>query len=405
MFWAGLVLCTIYQSYRYPLQVSSAGTSPTYTDTPFVLQAGKFVLAVPLIVLAAVRWLSNSARIPRWPIVFGTLFLSIFSLLKILNGQDSQYLDVSFWMIFSLVLVLSIDSISIAAIDKYFSFVLVYALGSTIVQVFLFLAFGRLPALAFEGSYLVRFGGFLDDPNGFAAICFLLLGWSFKKFAGWPRRLVVAGLFAALLLTQSWTALAFFAAASTFAFLIIAWRRPVAAALTISALPLLAILIFNWIPKLREGFLFEMLEAKQESIEGHMFPWAVWASKWTDWVVLGEWKYNPYESWWASSMINFGLAWLCVYFALLTALLIYVLRAFTRARPEYRAVYSGVLLFSIYFVFGSLNLPFPIIFPINALFFLFCFLVAFGKISAPDRAEAPSADPPRMPTLFEAATE
>jgi len=56
--------------------------------------------------------------------------------------------------------------------------------------------------------------------------------------------------------------------------------------------------------------------------------------------------------------------------------------------PESKPVYVGLLLFGFYFAFGSLNLPFPIIFPINALFFLLSFLVAFRKIGADDRVTA-----------------
>jgi hypothetical protein len=61
-FWLGLVLCTVYQSYRYPLQINTVGFSPTYSETPLIWQAGKYVLALPLIAVSVVRWLSNSAR-------------------------------------------------------------------------------------------------------------------------------------------------------------------------------------------------------------------------------------------------------------------------------------------------------------------------------------------------------
>lgn len=390
LFWLGIALCTIYQSYRYPLQISNASTSPTYSDTPLVLQAGKFVLAVPLIAASAVRWISNSARLPRWPIVLGALFLSSFSLIKILNGYDSQYLDVSFWLLFSLIVVLGVNTVSISAIDTYFHILLVYAFGSTFVQVFLFLAFGRLPALAFENSYLVRFGGFLDDPNGFAAIWFLLLGWSYKRFKGRTRFLVLAGIVVSLLLTQSWTAIAFFLAMLFFLLLISALKRPVSAVLAICAFPLFVIFLVRLIPLLQQGFLLEMLQAKQTSIEDHTFPWMLWASKWTDWALLGEWRYNAYEAWWAAAMVNFGIVWFGAYLVLVTALVICLRRSCSKATPAAKPVYAGLLLFGYYFAFGSLNLPLPIMFPINGLFFLFFFLVAFRKIAVDDRAVAPS---------------
>ena len=140
------------------------------------------------------------------------------------------------------------------------------------------------------------------------------------------------------------------------------------------------------IAQLQGGLLWEALEAKQGSIEGHTFPWALWTSKWVDWVLLGEWKYTHYESWFAAAMINFGLLWLAVYAILIMALSIYLRRAYLKAKPESKPVYAGLFLFSCYFAFGSFNLPLPLIFPINALFFLFAFLVAFGKVEAHDCA-------------------
>lgn len=386
VFWLGLVLCTIYQSYRYPMQISNSGTSPTYSDTPLALQAGKFVLAFPLIAISVVRWLGNSARLTRWPIVLMPLFLCSFSLVKIIDGHDSQYLDFSFWLFFSLVLVLAVDTVSISAIDKYFYVLLAFAFASTLLQVFLFVAFGRLPALAYEGTYLVRFGGFLDDPNGFAAIWFLLMGWSYHRFTGWGRFLILTGIVISLLLTQSWTALGFFLAALFLLGFIWCLKRPLSAILTICMLPLLALLLTRLIAQLQGGLLWEALEAKQGSIEGHTFPWALWTSKWVDWVLLGEWKYTHYESWFAAAMINFGLLWLAVYAILIMALSIYLRRAYLKAEPESKPVYAGLFLFACYFAFGSFNLPLPLIFPINALFFLFAFLVAFGKVEAHDCA-------------------
>jgi hypothetical protein len=391
LFWLGILLCTMYQSYRYPLQISDSGTSPTYSDTPLALQAGKFILALPLLVMAAVRWLSNSAQIRRPVIALGMLFVAVYSLLKIYEEHDSQFLNVSFWLLFSLVLGLAIDNISLSSLDKYFRLLLAYSLASTAVEVFLFFAFGRLPSLAWSEGYLVRFGGFLDDPNGFAAILFLLMGWSYLRFKGRTRFLLLASLVVALLLTQSWTALAFFLAFLGMLFLVFLLKRPVAALATACALPLLVAVIVQGIRQLPGDLLLQLLEDKQSSIEGHTFPWAHWLSRWQEWLLMGEWKYNPYESWWASSMVNFGLLWFGVYLALIAVLLFGLWRAYARATIQAKPVYAGLLMFGLYFAFGSLNLPFPIIFPINALFFLFSFLVAFEKIAPEECSPVPSS--------------
>ena len=56
----------------------------------------------------------------------------------------------------------------------------------------------------------------------------------------------------------------------------------------------------------------------------------------------------------------------------------------SRATLQTSPVYAGLLLFGLYFALRLLNLPFPIIFPINDLVFVFSFLLAFEKIAADD---------------------
>ena len=380
VFWLGLILCTVYQSYRYPLQINSAGTSPTYSDTPFVLQAGKFILAFPLLFLAAVRCVHKTAPLKQWLIVLGVLFLSIYSLSKVLGDSNPTYLDLSFWLLFSLFSVLAIDAVDISTIDHYLRYLLIYALGSTLIEVALFVAFGRLPALAFEGTYLVRFGGFLDDPNGFAAVLFLLMGWSYGRFKGWTRFLTLAAIVVSILLTQSWTGIAFLIVVFVLWMSIHLSKRPLLAGLMICVCALLAVLLIHELSQFPRDTFEEVLTAKQGSIEGHAFPWEQWAGKWTEWGVLGDSMYNFYESWWASALVNFGVPWFCVFAALSAALIVSLRNALSGANGEARSIYLGLLLFGYYFAFGSLNLPFPTIFPINVIFFMFSFLVAFGKI-------------------------
>jgi hypothetical protein len=244
--------------------------------------------------------------------------------------------------------------------------------------------------MAVPGTFLVRFGGFLDDPNGFAAVLFLLMGWSHQRYKGRSRFLIMAGLVIALLLTQSWTAIIFFLAMLIVYALIAISKRHLLAILAICTLPFLIIPVVHWIQGLPLGLIGDVLEAKQGSIEGHIFPWAEWASKWEEWVPLGDWKYNPYETWWAAAMVNFGLLWCGVYMGLITALLIYVRRACSKAASEVKPLYTGLLVFGYFFALGSFGLPFPLKFPINVVFFVFFFLVAFEKIEFGDRAIAPT---------------
>jgi hypothetical protein len=378
VFWMGLVLCTVYQSYRYPLQINTVGFSPNYSDTPLGWQLGKFLLAFPLLLVSALRWVSNSARVIRWPTVITAVFLSIYCSLKILGHPDPQYIDVSFWLVFSLVLVLGVDQVTISQIERYLYVLLIYSFASNLIEVLLYLIFGRLPAMA--GGF-VRFGGFLDDPNGFAPIVFLLMGWCYLKYEGRKRAAILAALFVCLVLTQSWTAFAFLLAVMSLFLLIAASKRPMLALFLICVLPWSIVVVVQWIQQLPLGLIRDVLEAKQGSIEGHFFPWEQWGPRLSEWAILGDSQYNAYECWWAAAMVNFGLVWLVAYLGLITSLLLYTWRSLKRGPREARAVYAGLLFFGAYFAAGSMGLPFPIKFPVNVLFFLLFFLVAFGKIS------------------------
>jgi hypothetical protein len=382
VFWLGLICCTVYLSYRYPLQINSAGTSPTYSDTPLMLQLGKFLLVCPLFAIAAVQCYHKIVPRRQWLVALAVLFLSGYSLFKLIGDNNARYLELSFWMLFSLVLAWAVDAVKVSAIDRYLRFLLIYALGSTLIEVVLFAAIDRLPALAFKGTFLVRFGGFLDDPNGFGAILFLLLGWSYGKFKGRARFFIMGSIVVSLLLTQSWTALAFFVVISFIWALLGVFRRPFLAVSIFCLCALLMILIVHVIPQSPSTFFNEVLDAKQGSIEGHSLSWGESFSKWPEWALLGDSTYNSFESWWASAPINFGVPWLLVFLGLSAELIRSLREGLLRAGDEARPIYLGFLLFGSYFMFGSLSLPFPTIFPVNVLFFLFAFLVAFGKIQA-----------------------
>lgn len=380
LFWFGLILCTLYQSYRYPLQINSTGTSPTYSDTPPLLNAGKYILAFPLFAVATVRCLRKRAMPSHWLLVLATLFLSSYPLTKLLGDSEAKYIDLSFWTVFSLVLAWAVDFVSVRAIDRYLRYLLICALGSTVIEVFLFIAFGRLPALAFEGTYFIRFGGFLDDPNGFAAILFLIMGWAYGRFRGRTRFFILASIVICLILTQSWTGLAFLILVAFLWGLVGISRRPVLAILIICATSIVAGFVMHAITQSPTEIVDEVLTAKQGSIEGHLFPLEKVAARWAEWSLVGSPTYSAYESWWAGALVNFGAPWYFAWLALIAALIISLKIALAKADCEAKPVYLGFFLFGCYFAFGSISLPYPIIFPVNFFFFLFSFLVAFGKI-------------------------
>jgi hypothetical protein len=386
-FWVGLLISTAYLSYRYPLQINSSTTSQVYSDTPLSLQAGKFALIfLTCCISAPFLFWKRFNRLQASIVILAGMVFS-FPLFKLLGGFESRYLEVSFWPLAALVLVIPIKSIDLQSIDKYLKVIFFFAIISDVVEVSLFLLFGRLPALGWSGGLSVRFGGFLDDPNGFAVILFLLMGWSFYRFRGKTRFFTQFALVICLLLTQSLTAIGFLGALILVAMI---WR--------LIKKPRFILWILSGSAVL--GGLLEITHAletisliialKSRSASDHLsIPWASLMDRWTEWFFVGGTSYEFYESWWVSSLLSFGIVWYIGNLLLISILVYTVWRSFRASPPgKEKAVLAGIFLFCIYFVVGSANLPMSTIFPINFLFYVFCFLISFRNNST----ETPTRD-------------
>lgn len=380
-FWVGLLVSTAYLSYRYPLQINSSTTSQAYSDTPLSLQVGKFALIFLTCCISAPFLFWRRLNRIQAGIVILTAIVFSFPLFKLLAGFESRYLEISFWPLAALVLAMPLKRVDLRSIDTYLKALFFVAVLSDAVEVGLFLLFGRLPALAWSGGFSVRFGGFLDDPNGFGAILLLLMGWGFYRYRGRTRFFVQFALVICLVLTQSLTAIGFLGTVLVVAMF---WR--------LIKKPLFILWIFAGC-----AILIGLLEAtnaletismiialKSGSASDHLsIPWSSLADRWTEWFFVGGQSYEFYESWWISSLLSFGIVWYVGYLVLTSALVYMVWRSFRFCRTkEEKAVLAGILLFCSYFMVGSANLPLPVVFPINFLFYVFCFVICFRTTSS-----------------------
>jgi hypothetical protein len=381
-FWVGLLISTVYLSYRYPLQINSSTTSQVYSDTPVSLQAGKFALIfLTCCISAPFLFWKRLNRLQAGIVLLAAMVFS-FPLIKLLAGFESRYIEVSFWPLAALVLVLPVKNIDLRTIDKYFKALFYFAVISDFIEVSLFLLFGRLPALGWGGTLSVRFGGFLDDPNGFGAILYLLMGWAFYRFSGKARFFMEFALVTCLFLTQSLTAIGFF---GLLLLVVMGWRlikKPLSILwICVGCVVLVGILEATQALEI----IFLLIALKAGSASDHLsIPWSSLIARWNEWFFVGEigTSYASYESWWLSSLLNFGVVWYVGYL-MFTSLLVYaVWRSFRLCQSkEEKAVLAGIFLFGVYFMIGSANLPLPVIFPINFLFYVFCFLICFRKTS------------------------
>jgi hypothetical protein len=291
-FWVGLLISTAYLSYRYPLQINSSTTSQVYSDTPPSLQVAKFALIfITCCISAPFLFWKRLNRLQAGILILTGIVFS-FPLFKLLGGLESRYLEIAFWPLAALVLAMPLKNIDLRSVDKYLKVVFFFAIISDAVEVILFLLFGRLPALGWSGGFSVRFGGFLDDPNGFAAVLLLLMGWSFYRFRGKTRLFMQFALVICLLLTQSLTALGFLGVL----IVVVIFGRLIKK-------PLFILWVFAGcdilIGLLQVTHAFEVIgliiTLKSRSASDHLsIPWSSLVDRWTEWFLVGEPSYEFY---------------------------------------------------------------------------------------------------------------
>lgn len=182
----------IYYFHRYVFRYSDPGTSPTYAPTPFIWQFGKYAL----LGLATAILFANvtSRRKPRIQhrglnsfLFTMTIVCAVFTLVEVmLVGPSVGSTLIELWWFWPTLLLLPHiyrDAIPLERVLNVIGILALYNILFSAWQLFNYHHSGRLPALAYPHG-LIRFGGGLDDPNGFGIWVILPL---LLLAAGWPR--------------------------------------------------------------------------------------------------------------------------------------------------------------------------------------------------------------------------
>jgi hypothetical protein len=199
------ILSIAQYGYRYILQVNDPRDSHLYRSTPTALSALKYEIFILFVFYALFRFsrrpvlLSQKYRMLIQATGIGLMVLAAVLLVRIsaLPGVLGETLLCAVqlipWMtsVFFIPLVVEREH-SITQTLKTFermSFWVIFPFWLTTVVL---AAFGiRYPALSYPGV-LVRYGGIMDDPNGYACLCLLLLVLSVSIRAGaWKWRAVI----------------------------------------------------------------------------------------------------------------------------------------------------------------------------------------------------------------------
>lgn len=382
-----MVLGFFYNAYRYPLQINSTDTSPTYSDTPIWLSLGKYVLFAMLLMYGAVGRLAvrTPLRVRHAILVVVYGYLSLYPMVAGSLVLKDKLVTTGIFFLIPLVLLIFYGCIyPYREVNRLLTVAVVIGLISNALQVALFLTVGRLPALAYSDSIMVRFGSFLDDPNGFGVLIAWMLPFAWFHF----RPVAAAGatifLFASLVLTQSLTAL-ITTSAVIVVFLMIGmlsrvqsfFRALIALLVTASV----GVATYYWLrAPIADAYALFML-TKRGSIEGHADALDVVREV----GLLNVVGWEPFQGSWTESgyiniVGNFGLLYLLVYLAVGVVAMWRYFTIFRRASGEVRAFAAGGLGLLIATYVGNVNLPLVEVFPVNLFSALILGLASAGFV-------------------------
>lgn len=369
-----LLLAFYYLSYRYPLQMNSSTTSPTYRDTPFIYQAGKYGIFF-LILIFFGCWGLFRGRFQKitWfnaiEFIF-YLYLMTISAFGTILTKDFDLLQTGIFYSALLLLFIFPFSLRIQPVYRTITIFLVVSIIIEAVQILLFLSLDRLPALAYRNTIFVRFGSIWDDPNGFALMISFFIPWVVFIKRRLPVKLLLAfGLLLMLILTQSFTGLAAVFVCLWVGIWLLAVVKTVPVRIPIYVTIAYGILfcLFFAIVVPSQIYQFFMIH-KAQSIKDHLSIFWYLKNIQVD-RILGLNPAGMYgESGYINIMLNFGILFLVIYLLIgiiAVRRLLWMIRYFYGKSGV--GLFYGAFFFLIAFYLGMLNLPLDTIFPLNLI--------------------------------------
>lgn len=374
-----LLVAFYYNAYRYPLQINASSTSPTYSSTPLIMKAAKYIIfSIMYLIILNVKLVSKNGlslgsknNYIKFTIA---LVLSLYPIYWGIVTKSISILETGFFFFITLIMHLFYNQkLNMLRLGKVLEWVVYIALLFNLAQILLFIFIGRLPALAYPNSISVRFGSFLDDPNGFGMLTSLLIGFAYYYFRGKKKLLILASLMLCLLLTQSLTAVAATVGAISLSMLFyILYRFTVGKQILLLSI-IVSVIAFSvfitFYEKIIEVFtLFMML--KSGSIEGH----AEGINVFSEGSLLNFLGMLPLDMFseigYANLITNFGVIYTLLYiayggYAIYKYFLITYSNTFENRITK--SIAYGSFLFLITFYVAMLNLPLEQVFPINVV--------------------------------------
>ncbi|MBR4496567.1 MAG: hypothetical protein IKP12_05500 [Acholeplasmatales bacterium] len=360
-----------YYAYRYILRYNDSETSPTYSDTPLILQIGKYILLVLLIAVFLLYTFKKKVKIRgRKVLVFiAFLVLILQEIYCFILDKNSNQLTFSLCLIPPFLMLLFNEQIDYNAFDKSIEIFVYISIAYEILQVLLFIGFNRLPALAYDTGVFtdVRYGSVWDDPNGFALFTIFLIPYSLYKFKGLKRIIILVLLLGMLGLTFSLTAIAV-AVVIAFIALVSSILKNTKRSIWIYIVTLTTIIlgIIAALTKIDSFLVF--MDSKQGSILGHLESFKL--TGFTIYQFLGIIPKAIDAESGAIKLLYIGGVLHFIVFFILSICALVRLRILSK-NSNNPGIYKAMFWYVLGFMIGCINLPYMYIFVTFGIYGMF----------------------------------
>lgn len=365
----------IYYFYRYIFKYNSEGTSPTYSNTPFAFQVAKYAIALIVIAVIFALLLIYNVKI-RFR--YEELFIAIGAIYVLV--KSAQQSDVDFF-IKNFIFIIPAYAVMFVKDDKFEDrfikankAILLYHIIYSFIQIAMYLLFGRLPALAYEGA-LVRFGGGWDDPNAFALylilpICYIICKILQSKLPLKKCLGLYAVLFVCLLLeVLTFSFSGYLCLCVALIFIIAKYYQSKRLWLNV----LFAVIAVAVVFLLFYDRIISLIAEKSGSLAIHFqhLPLTVTNENFLLGLFFGDNAYTAMENYYNVVFANFGI----IYFLFTVCLEIYFMYVSYMAYRQNRGNTCLFLAFVFICVFNvcQFALPYTLIFPVNYIYWLAVF--------------------------------
>ena len=382
-----LILYLFYYSYRYIFRYNDVNTSPTYLATPFFFQLLKFVL-LAIIIFCMLLSILHKKMYPQKPYLFLAIVIFIVQeIYAFLLCGATKNITALMCFLPAFFVLLDSQKIRINWLDTIFLIFLYFTILYELIQIVLFVAIGRLPALGYPdgGITNVRFGGPWDDPNGFSIMLSFLIPYAYCKFRKFKRWIIVITLCVFLVLTWSMTGIACFVGVCLLClgYKAVHWNGYNAKSLmVILSVILLTIACIGVLYYANLDKINEFLSDKSGSFQGHLDSWNISGISLA--TILGLLPVgNHSETCVVALLYSGGILHVVIFYLIGGASVLYFIKLirYNKKNTKEYSLYIGMICYQIAFMIASFNLPVVYLFSNIGIFCIFLIIAAKGCIS------------------------